>query len=136
MVEMFVVSIIFFTIVSLVCMLSLCCSFCFLSEQSGTILPGCCFYPLQHHHPGEDKCAESQLVGDLGMRGVIVIVCFCSSLGLLSSFSPLPLYDSDRIEGSFSFVHFQNMYEIFQESGIQDLIQMVKSVCCIKVKNP
>ena len=117
-------------------MLSLCCRFCFLSELPGTILPGCCFYPLQHHHPGEDKCAESQLLGDLGMRGVIVIVCFCSLLGLLSAFSPLPLYDSDRIEGSFSFVNFQNTDELFQGSGIQDLIPMVKSVCFIKVKNP
>ena len=63
-------------------------------------------------------------------------VCFSFMLGFLASYRPLPLYDSDRIEGWFIFVLI--LYadvDNFKESGTQDLIQMGQKLCCIKVKN-
>jgi hypothetical protein len=64
-------------------------------------------------------------------------VCFSFMLGFLTSYRPLPLYDSDRIEGWFNLV--STLYadvDHFKESGTLDLIQMGQRLSCIKVKNP
>ena len=73
-------------------------------------------------------------VVDLVMWGLIV--CFYFSVGLLSSFRPLLLYDSDKTEGCFIFVLilYADVHH-FKESRILDLIRIVLSLCCIKVNN-
>ena len=67
-----------------------------------------------------------------------VCVCFSAMLGFLASFRPLPLYESDRVEGWFLPVLILNTVtdvDFLKESWTLDLIPMRLNLFCIKMKN-